>query len=590
MKAQNIIHLFTYSLIRSVTLVFMFCVFMNAPAPAQSVYNYFNGSAFYYLDYNPYLTPPQLEVTSTQPVSIIKTADSNLFITGWGPWGSWTSHPDAPLSFIKSDPLGNLIWSTHLKDPLAVYPNPTHNYDIALAVQTEADSGYVAVVALRATELNMTFEFPWILKLDKNGQYQWAKYYSRDTSYLAQGVTPVQTMTSNYSGGFLLAVSYPDSISSYCSLINCDKDGNILWKKYYTGIKFNPTKIVKTPDYGYMICGANNPLGSTPALMKIDSSGNVQFYKSYTGSYSGYSISEWNNGQYFITGSTKMYNAFNSYSPFILSVDVLGNINWLKEYNGNGTEDSTVFASDITVLRNGDLLVCGNRVRNGTPELSYFKTDNSGNWIWSRSKKGPWATYEGQQLLKFGDDVLMTWNGSYNNFTFAHLSPAGEGICYDASQNWHEVSVSITSTSKVPAMDTNVIINILPPPITFQFIYGIPDSVVCPLTSAGIDEQNIESNILIYPNPSNGIFSINSVEMKIKTIEVINVLGEKVAHLQLLPKGGGQNSISLPSGGQPQVASVAQWALDLSSSPEGIYFVRINTSAGMISKKVVVMR
>lgn len=562
MKAQNIIHSFT--------LVFMLCAFMNAPATAQS-YNYFNGGAFYGLDWNSNMNPPQWELMSTYPGSIIKTLDSNLFIHGIGPWGG--TLPKTPISFIKTDALSNSIWSTRIYD---LSGGSTHFYNGGNAVQT-SDSGYVAVVNLQFTDFNMPGDLPWIFKLDKNGQYQWAKYYSRDNTYSGTWAiqTPVRAIISNYSGGFLLVVNYSPTISSgYPCLINCDKDGNILWKKYYTGIPFFPTKIVKTPDDGYMICGAHNSYN--PALMKIDSSGNVQFYKRYTGNYFqwDFSMSEWNNGQYFITGSSKMYNAFNSYSPFILSTDVLGNLSWFKEYNGNGTDDSTVFASEISVLKNGDLLVCGARTRNNVRELSLFKTDNSGGLIWSRSKKGPWATYEGNILLRFDDDVMMTWDGNYTNWTFAHLSPAGDGICNYATRSWHEDPVAITSIASVPgiAADSTIIINILPPPINFQFIYGVPDSAVCTANWLGIEEQNGENGISIYPNPTSGVFTITTEKLAMKNIEVINVLGEKVYRL---------NAHTLLNHTS---------TIDLSSQSDGIYFLRVQTEQGVVSKKVMVLR
>ena len=102
--------------------------------------------------------------------------------------------------------------------------------------------------------------------------------------------------------------------------------------------------------------------------------------------------------------------------------------------------------------------------------------------------------------------------------------------------------------------------------------WQLPDSLLCQPNNPGVHEYGLEDFISIYPNPTNGLFQIQSEKLNIKTIEVINVLGEKVYRLDA-------NKIFNHSG-----------TIDLSSSPDGIYFVRVQTDKCMVSKKVVVMR
>ena len=75
-----------------------------------------------------------------------------------------------------------------------------------------------------------------------------------------------------------------------------------------------------------------------------------------------------------------------------------------------------------------------------------------------------------------------------------------------------------------------------------------------------------ENRINIFPNPSNGIFSIKS-ENKISFVKIMNVFGECIYKSLMLN---------------------AQSLIDLSSQPKGIYFIRINNESGNTTKKLII--
>lgn len=95
---------------------------------------------------------------------------------------------------------------------------------------------------------------------------------------------------------------------------------------------------------------------------------------------------------------------------------------------------------------------------------------------------------------------------------------------------------------------------------------------------AGIEEYDEENDILIYPNPTSGQFqitndgsaSLTTGLLRITNVSIYNLLGEMV--------------LDLP------VNKLTNQPINLSSQPDGIYFVRLQTEQGMVSKKVVVMR
>ena len=95
--------------------------------------------------------------------------------------------------------------------------------------------------------------------------------------------------------------------------------------------------------------------------------------------------------------------------------------------------------------------------------------------------------------------------------------------------------------------------------------------------------STLTSQLSIYPNPTSGKANVTISQfenLKMKDIEIYNVVGEKVAPSNS-PKGGAINS--LPSGGQG-------WALDLSSQPSGVYFITIKTEQGTANKKLIIQK
>jgi hypothetical protein len=78
--------------------------------------------------------------------------------------------------------------------------------------------------------------------------------------------------------------------------------------------------------------------------------------------------------------------------------------------------------------------------------------------------------------------------------------------------------------------------------------------------------------VLVYPNPTRGELIINNYELKIMNVEIVDVLGRVVAIVE---------TDNYPSLQQPATT------FDISNLPAGIYFIRITTDNGIITKKIV---
>ncbi len=77
------------------------------------------------------------------------------------------------------------------------------------------------------------------------------------------------------------------------------------------------------------------------------------------------------------------------------------------------------------------------------------------------------------------------------------------------------------------------------------------------------------TELIVYPNPANGILSIlfNGDKRQIKSVEIYNVLGEKV-----------YNSYDYQS------------AIDLSNKPNGMYFIYFKVNSKIITEKIIIKR
>lgn len=93
------------------------------------------------------------------------------------------------------------------------------------------------------------------------------------------------------------------------------------------------------------------------------------------------------------------------------------------------------------------------------------------------------------------------------------------------------------------------------------------DTVFIAGGAIGISENELAKSIQVFPNPSNGKMKLISSLVNVKTIAVYNTLGAIVFEEK-----------------EPQL----QNELDLTTLPNGIYIVRANTEAGIVTKKITI--
>jgi len=154
-------------------------------------------------------------------------------------------------------------------------------------------------------------------------------------------------------------------------------------------------------------------------------------------------------------------------------------------------------------------------------------------------------------------DCGVTWTSIYNKSGLTlSTAPNGTTLFVPTATQWRTENVSLSAYAGQPD-------------VMFMFTSTSDwgnnfyiDNIRIPVVT-DIKEQNTETNVSIFPNPSTGIFAIET-EMKEFTISVYDAIGNIVYEVK------------------------NEKTIDISSQAKGIYFIKISSGDKTISKKIVV--
>jgi hypothetical protein len=94
-------------------------------------------------------------------------------------------------------------------------------------------------------------------------------------------------------------------------------------------------------------------------------------------------------------------------------------------------------------------------------------------------------------------------------------------------------------------------------------------STICNIID-GVINSSDENTFSLVPNPATNEFKVQSAMLKVEAVEVYDVVGKRVKALTLNPSPSGEG-----------------FSVEVSSLAEGIYFVRIKTENGSVTKKLI---
>lgn len=440
---------------------------------------------------------------------------------------------------------------------------------------TDLDPGAGTVAATSAGFYDM-----FILKLDNTGTLLWAKAMGSMYDEIPYALVLGPTGDVYTAGTFGAAMDFDpgagvDSITPYGNsevfIHRLDPNGNYVWTKRIGG-----TDDEEATNLVFDVAGNMYVSGHYSVDLDCDPGAGVFNLSTTVGS-----------------------------DVFIVKLNVLGNFVWAKSFGGSGNDYGYGLAVDL----NSNVYTTGRfdgavdfdpgagtttMTSAGSRDIYLCKLDSAGTFVWAKQMGGTSIDIGNSVITDAAGNIYTTgyFNGTADfdpsGATFSMTAGATEAFMtkFDAAGAliW---AIQLGGTSSDIANETvldatgniytcgyfNSTADFDPSTGSSTLTsHGFGDAFVVKLNQSaatGIADNLNANKVLVYPNPSNGRFTIEHGE-NVSVIRVMNVLGEVVL-------------TSAPD------ANSTKAEINLENAPPGIYFYQIESeSKKVLSGKIVV--
>jgi hypothetical protein len=222
-------------------------------------------------------------------------------------------------------------------------------------------------------------------------------------------------------GGYILVGATETIDFGYASdvlLIKTDSTGNMEWNKTYGGYYGEVGFCVQqTTDGGYIITGETYSTGAGDVwLIKTDSTGNKEWDKKFGGwdHDISYSVRQTTDGGYILTGETDTFD-FDG-DVWLIKTDSAGNMEWDKTFSSDGQD----WGYCVQQTTDDGFIIAGytEYFGWGYHDVWLIKTDNMGNKMWDNTFGG--------SLIDNAFCVQQTSDGGYIITGLTHSFGVGE--------------------------------------------------------------------------------------------------------------------------------------------------------------------
>ena len=426
------------------------------------------------------------------------TSDGGYIIAG----GSKSSNGDTTVNYglfdfwiVKINSVGNIQWQKSLGGS---------NNEIAYSVQQTSDGGYIVAGETNSSNGNITQSYGerdmWVVKLDLNGNLVWQKTFGGSGDDVARYIrqTPdggyiVIGSTSSFDG----VVASGNRGLGDVWVLKLDNAGNLQWEKTYGGGNIDRGNSIElTSDGGYiMACNSKSNDNQVTGnhgnydywIVKINSSGNIQWQKSLGGSNSdeAYSAKQTTDGGYIVLGASISNNGdvtgnHGNYDYWLVKLNSSGNIQWQKSHGGTLYDHGR----SVSQTTDGGYILSGYAMpiamegvtAIGSNDYLVIKTDSTGDAQWQR-----------------------TFGHLTDDYSNAILQTPDEGYIISG------YSDAVTGT-------------------TSNYDYWVIKLAGNQLST---NEVAVKRNITIFPNPVKNFLNINNLPLE-STVTINDAAGRKV--------------------------------------------------------------
>ena len=271
---------------------------------------------------------------------------------------------------LKLNSSGNVSW----QKTYGVNDN-----DSAYSIQQTSDGGYIVAGITKAFAAYSTDIL--VLKLDSSGNFSWQNRYKVYGLYHDSYISSIQQTPG---GDYIVAGWFTDKTFYYGSdiwVLKLDSSGGIYWDMTYGGVYWDVLRsIQQTSDGGYILAESIRSSDSVEGdirVLKLDGSRDLSWLKKYGGSSNdeASSIQQTLDGGYILAGTTDSFGAGGG-DIWVLKLDSSGNVSWQKTYGGSGYDE----ASSIQQTLDGGYIVAGttDSFGAGGGDIWVLKLDNNG--------------------------------------------------------------------------------------------------------------------------------------------------------------------------------------------------------------------
>jgi uncharacterized delta-60 repeat protein len=370
-------------------------------------------------------------------VSIIQSSDGGYVVAGYtrsfGAGGR-------DFYVVKLDSSGNVLWTKTIGGS---------NDDVARSIIQSSDGGYV--VAGWTSSFGAGSSDFWVVKLDSSGNVLWTKTIGGSSGDYANSII------QSSDGGYVV-VGQTNSFGENIFVVKLDSSGNVLWSKTISGSYYDFVRsIIQSSDGGYVVVGRTLRAGRYDMyIVKLDSYGDVVWTKTIGGDDDhdeAYSIIQSSDGGYVVAGYTESFGAGGS-DFYVVKLDSSGNVQWTKTIGGSEKE----VATSIIQSSDGGYVVAGFTESFGAGYFDIYvvKLDSSGNVQWTKTIIGrssddfPWS------IIQSSDGGYVVAGHTYSlgaggwDFYVVKMDANGN-VCFSQNVTNYSVSSNVGSSSSPSA-------------------------------------------------------------------------------------------------------------------------------------------